>query len=281
VIGSDYELAEAYLAECREHLVTVEPDLLAIERRGTTIDEEPANRVLRAMHSIESGAVFVVFVKIRDLAQSAAAILELLRTRELAPAPGTISVLLRAADKLRELCRSLAAIDQVDVTPVLADLAKLRAEQPATLKPRTAATVENTQLAIRHLRALLVEDDFVSRLVLQTFLCRYGECHIAVNGEEAVQAFRHALELGQSYDLICMDIMMPEMNGREAVRELRALEEAHGIPMTHGARIIMTTALDDIKEVFWCFRELCDAYLVKPIDLKKLLENLKSFRLIP
>ena len=132
----------------------------------------------------------------------------------------------------------------------------------------------------RHLRMLLVEDDFASRLLLQTFLSRYGECHIAVNGREAVEAFRSALERGQRYDLICMDIMMPEMDGREAVRQVRAMEEAHGILSTYGAKIIMTTAVDDIKEVIRCFQELCDAYLVKPIDLAKLLSHMKSYQLV-
>src|SRR5664279_4040029 len=54
----------------------------------------------------------------------------------------------------------------------------------------------------RPLRMLLVEDDFASRLLLRTFLSRYGECHIAVNGREAVEAFRSASERGQGYDLI-------------------------------------------------------------------------------
>jgi two-component system, chemotaxis family, chemotaxis protein CheY len=77
-----------------------------------------------------------------------------------------------------------------------------------------------------------------------------------------------------------MDIMMPEMNGREAVRRVRALEEEHGIVSTSGAKIVMTTAVDDIKEVIRCFRELCDAYLIKPIDLSKLLGHMKSFQLV-
>ena len=133
----------------------------------------------------------------------------------------------------------------------------------------------------RTLRVLLVEDDFASRLLLQTFLSRYGECHIAVNGREAVDAFRAALERGQRYDLICMDIMMPEMDGREAVRRIRAMEEARGILSTFGAKIIMTTTVDDVKEVIRCFQELCDAYLMKPIDLGKLLYHMKSYRLVP
>jgi two-component system chemotaxis response regulator CheY len=117
--------------------------------------------------------------------------------------------------------------------------------------------------------------------LLQTFLSRYGECHIAVNGKEAVEAFRSAFEQGQKYDLICMDIMMPEMDGREAVRQVRAFEEAHGVLSTYGAKIIMTTALDDVRQVIRSFQVLCDAYLVKPIDLAQLLAHMKTYRLVP
>jgi two-component system, chemotaxis family, chemotaxis protein CheY len=131
------------------------------------------------------------------------------------------------------------------------------------------------------MKTLVVEDDFTSRLVLQTFLSRYGECHVAVNGWEAVEAFRSALESGQPYELICMDIMLPEMNGRDAVKQVRALEAARATPGASGVKIIMTTAVDDIKEVMRCFSELCDAYLVKPIDLSQLLNQVRSYELVP
>ncbi len=130
------------------------------------------------------------------------------------------------------------------------------------------------------MKTLIVEDDFTSRLVLQTYLARYGECHIAVNGWEAVEAFRSAWEGGQPYDLICMDIMMPEMDGREAVRHVRKIEEARGIPSSAGVKIIMTTAIDDVKEVMACFHELCDAYLVKPINLSELLKQVQAYELV-
>jgi two-component system chemotaxis response regulator CheY len=130
------------------------------------------------------------------------------------------------------------------------------------------------------MRALIVEDDFTCRLVLQSFLAHYGQCHVAVNGKEAVEAFRIAMGCGEPYDLICMDIMMPEMDGHEAVREIRALEEAGGTLSTHGVKIIMTTALDDVKNVVQSFKSLCDAYLFKPIDTGKLLGHIEEFHLI-
>jgi two-component system chemotaxis response regulator CheY len=77
-----------------------------------------------------------------------------------------------------------------------------------------------------------------------------------------------------------MDIMMPEMDGREAVRRVRGMEEAKGILSNNGAKIIMTTAVTDMKEVIRCFRELCDSYLMKPIDLAQLLSQMKSYRLV-
>jgi two-component system chemotaxis response regulator CheY len=130
------------------------------------------------------------------------------------------------------------------------------------------------------MRTLIVEDDFTSRLLLQSFLSKYGECHIAVNGKEALIAFRAAQDGGQGYDLICMDIMMPEMDGQTAVREIRALEEARGMLSTNGVRIIMTTALDDVENVMQSFKALCDAYVFKPIDTGKLLGHIKEFHLV-
>ncbi len=131
------------------------------------------------------------------------------------------------------------------------------------------------------MKALIVEDDFTSRLLLQTLLSRYFDCHVAVNGTEAVEAFRVARESGCGYDLICMDIMMPEMDGKAALREIRAREEAAGVLTREAVKVIMTTAVSDIRTVMSTFHDLCDAYLFKPIDTAKLLEQLRLFALLP
>ncbi len=130
------------------------------------------------------------------------------------------------------------------------------------------------------MRTLIVEDDFTSRLLLQTFLSRYGECHVAINGKEAVEAFRLSQKHGRRYDLICMDIMMPEMDGQTAVRAIRAMEEGAGLLSTAGAKIIMVTALDDVKNVIASFQGLCDAYVFKPVDFSQLLDQLTGLQLV-
>ncbi len=130
------------------------------------------------------------------------------------------------------------------------------------------------------MKTLIVEDDFTSRLLLQELLKSYGPFHIAVNGKEAVEAARTALEASEPYDFICLDIMMPEMNGQEALRRIRADEELRGIWSTDGAKIVMTTALDDLKNVSVSYQNLCDGYLTKPIQKAKLLEELRKLKLI-
>ena len=130
------------------------------------------------------------------------------------------------------------------------------------------------------MKTLIVEDDFTSRLLLQELLKSYGPSHIAVNGMEAVEAVRVAMEAGEPYDLICLDIMMPVMDGQDALQQIRALEEARGIIPPHGVRIVMITALADMKNVFAAYSRLCDAYLTKPIHKAKLLEELRQMALI-
>ena len=130
------------------------------------------------------------------------------------------------------------------------------------------------------MRTLIVEDDFTNRLVLQQLLKSYGPCHIAVDGQEAVEAVGLSLKTNEPYDLICLDIMMPKLDGHEALKHIRALEEAKGIWSTYGAKVVMTTALGGMKNVNAAFGNLCDAYLVKPIDASKLFEILRQLSLI-
>jgi two-component system chemotaxis response regulator CheY len=131
------------------------------------------------------------------------------------------------------------------------------------------------------MKTLIVEDDFTSRVILQEILKAYGPVHLAVDGREAVAAFEEALAADEPYHLVCLDIMMPEMDGLEALKKMRAQEEMRGIFSTRGARVIMTTALSDPRNVMASYGSLCDAYLVKPVDRAMLVDELVLLGLVP
>ncbi|MBN2725171.1 MAG: response regulator [Deltaproteobacteria bacterium] len=130
------------------------------------------------------------------------------------------------------------------------------------------------------MKTLVVEDDFTSRLLLQEILKRYGDVHIAVNGTEAIEAVKVSLESMEPYNLICLDIMMPEMDGQQALEKIRKLEEDMKITADKWSKIIMTTALSDFSNIKTAFGSLCDAYLIKPIDVAKLKKTIEEAGLI-
>ena len=115
-LNVDDELVQEYLAESREHLTTIEADLLTIEEQGAAIDEQLVNRVFRAAHSIKGGAGFFDFSKIRELAHRAESVLEMVRCRQVVPTPEMVSILLLAFDQLRTLLAGYRLSNDADIT---------------------------------------------------------------------------------------------------------------------------------------------------------------------
>jgi len=130
-------------------------------------------------------------------------------------------------------------------------------------------------------RCLIVEDDFISRKILRELLLPHFDTEIAVNGEEAVTAFKLAHEAKEPYDMIFMDIMMPRMNGTDALRAIRQMEKELGIPPNLEVKVIMTTALDDPKTVFENYYNVgATSYIVKPVSKSKLMRELHALGLM-
>lgn len=125
------------------------------------------------------------------------------------------------------------------------------------------------------MKVLIVEDDFISRKLLLSMLSHYADCDVAADGEEAVRAFRFALEEDSPYDLVFMDIMMPKMDGQEALAHIRQIEKDLERTGKKEVKVIMTTALDDPRNVFKAFHKGgATSYLIKPIDKRKLLDEI-------
>jgi two-component system, chemotaxis family, chemotaxis protein CheY len=120
-------------------------------------------------------------------------------------------------------------------------------------------------------RILIMEDDPVSGLLMLRYLDSCGECNLVTDGKKAIESFEQAIETDNRYHLIILDIMVPEIHGKDVLKEIRELEMGKGIPEQGRAKIIMTTALSDSVNIIDSFTYKCDAYLIKPIDKKTLL----------
>lgn len=130
------------------------------------------------------------------------------------------------------------------------------------------------------MRILIVEDDFTSRMLLQKILAPYGECAAATDGEEAIRAFGAAWEEKRPFTLICMDIMMPKIDGKQALKLIRELEARLSVAEKDKATILMTSSLAEQQHVIEAVKSGATWYLVKPISKQKLLDELKRLKLI-
>jgi len=128
------------------------------------------------------------------------------------------------------------------------------------------------------MKALIVEDDFINRKVMLALLSKFGECDVASNGVEALEAFVIAMNDGEKYDLITLDIMMPDMSGQEVLKKIRQIEVDRSLSPTC---IIMTSALHDGSNIMTAFKNQCDGYICKPISSDKLKEMLVNLGKIP
>ncbi|WP_045215128.1 response regulator [Desulfonatronovibrio magnus] len=121
------------------------------------------------------------------------------------------------------------------------------------------------------MRVLIVEDQFYSRMVLKRLMKSYGECEEVTDGKAAMDAFRRAWTSQQPYDLILLDIMMPGVDGQQALRQIRDFEMSQGVERSQLVRIIMLTALGDEQNVKKAMYDGgADAYLVKPVHVQRL-----------
>jgi response regulator receiver protein len=125
------------------------------------------------------------------------------------------------------------------------------------------------------MRILISEDDFASRKLMQKYLSAYGDCDVTIDGIEAVEAYILALDSEKPYDLLCLDVMMPKVDGIRALKTIRELEDIRGISGKSRAKIIITTALANVEYINSSFQTGLEEYVRKPINFLEMETAMK------
>ena len=125
-------------------------------------------------------------------------------------------------------------------------------------------------------RILIADDDAAFVELLRTVLAPHAAITVARDGIEAIAAFRSALETGQHFAAVCLDQLMPGMDGNRTLRALRRTEATHAGQGWTRARIVVVSALRDRAQVLRALESGCDSYLVKPLEPQSVVVRLRE-----
>ena len=126
------------------------------------------------------------------------------------------------------------------------------------------------------MRILIVDDDAPNRKLLKDLVSKLGECHAAEGGQEALAEFKKAWEEWRPFNLIFLDVLMPDIDGTQVLLKIREIEKDKKISEQHQARIIMVTGISEEETVKDCLRNGCDEFIVKPIDIVLVFEKIRK-----
>ena len=130
-------------------------------------------------------------------------------------------------------------------------------------------------------KCLVVDDDVLGREFTLLYLEGIADCVTADNGLEAVEMFRTAFEEGKPFDLILLDLVMPEMDGNTAATKIRQIEKEWGVSVNDGVKIIVISSLNTPNDIMQSYVSAKSAaHLVKPIKPDKLITAMSKLGLI-
>ncbi|MGE5844289.1 MAG: response regulator [Syntrophaceae bacterium] len=187
--------------------------------------------------------------------------------------PATYCIMLTAVQDIRKVveCMQKGAADYL-TKPVSLEGLLSAIERAGPLQKKEERTC---------LRILVLEDDASTCRLMQIFLDQIGECRIVSGGRTALDSFQSALDQGKPFDLLLLDIMVPEINGIDVLKKVRMIERSRGIHDRNRAKVIITSSLSDARNMEQARSEESDGYLVKPVNRAKLFSAIRTMGLLP
>ena len=129
------------------------------------------------------------------------------------------------------------------------------------------------------MKTLVVDDELVSRKKMLKILSQFGQCDSVKNGRAAISVVKTAIEESAPYDLITLDISMPDLDGTQVLAQIRQIETEHELDEKKIARILMVTSHSDVETVKSCAGK-CNGYVVKPFNAEVMVEKLTRINLL-
>jgi two-component system chemotaxis response regulator CheY len=134
------------------------------------------------------------------------------------------------------------------------------------------------------MNVLIVEDDPLSARLLERILRNYGDVEKVDNGHQAIERFERSLNTADQqqdrYHLICLDLMMPIMDGHQTLQTIRDIENQRKTLPHNRTKILIVSALQDPVTIMRSFNEECDGYLCKPVNRDNIRKKLMELELL-
>jgi two-component system chemotaxis response regulator CheY len=129
------------------------------------------------------------------------------------------------------------------------------------------------------MRCLIVDDEIICRKKVHCILHEVAHCDEAANGSDAVARFTKALQRQEPYDVVILDILMPDIDGHDTAVKIREVEKE--LATDAGVKIIMLTVLDSVNDAMRSFAYAqATAYMVKPVSEEKLIGAFKELGIL-
>jgi two-component system, chemotaxis family, chemotaxis protein CheY len=124
------------------------------------------------------------------------------------------------------------------------------------------------------MRILVVDDEMVSRKKMELIMQSFGECDSVETGQAAIDAYYQSWAGWAPFDLMMLDISMPDMDGTQVLTRIRQIERIKNVPPVRRVKIIMVTSRSDKDTIIACIRAGCNDYIVKPISRETVTRKL-------
>ena len=124
------------------------------------------------------------------------------------------------------------------------------------------------------MKSLVVDDELVSRKKMESILATFGDCTAVASGKTAILTFSKAWHAKTPFELMTLDVSMPDLDGKEVLFRIREIENESKLALDKRMKIIMVTSRSDNETVISCLQAGCNDYIVKPFDLETMRKKL-------